>query len=500
MNSTEQIAQLQAENQQLKEMVRRLNEQMEWFKRQIFGKRSERIIPSENQLTFDGLDALKTQEVEKVKVQYERVKSNHNGQDKVTLPEDLPVEKSFIDIPEERKVCQETGVSLIKVGEEVSRKLAHKPGSYFIKEVIRPKYAYPKMSEKGVVVADLPESLLTRCQADDSFLAEVLVKKYADHLPLYRISEILSREGILISRQLLSKWVLRSAMALKPIYEEMHRQILTGEVVFIDESPVAMLDPGAGQTKLTYMWVLCGGNGNNPAYRVYNFRENRQHKNAEEVLKGFSGIVHSDKYGAYETLAHRRQFTWCPCWAHIRRKFFEAEHGDKEFREYALSEIGTLFELERVAWEMSPDERMKLREEKAVPIIDRLSIAVKDKFLNGKVLAKSNFKEALGYYYSLMPFLKNYILNSWAHLDNNVCERAVRPLAMGRKNWLFLGSDIGGEAAAIILSLVQTCRALSINPRIYLEDVMKQLMGYNSQKLIELLPDHWAKRQGLIHL
>lgn len=500
MINNSQIAQLQLENEQLKRSVAYLTEQLEWFKRQIFGKRSEKIIsPNDTQLIFDGFEALKPDEKPQTRTieKHERVKPNRNGQDKITLPDNLPVERVVLDLSEEEKICPETGENLVKIGEEISRKIAHKPGSYYIKETIRPKYANPQKSEDGILVADLPESLLNRCQADDSFLADILVKKYADHLPLYRISEILSRDNIQISRQLLSQWVLKSAQALKPLYEEMQRQILSSGVVFIDESPVKMLDPGAGETKLTYMWVLCGGKASDPPYRVYNFRDNRQHHNAEEILRGFSGIVHSDKYGAYESLAQKKRFTWCPCWVHIRRKFFEAEHGDVEFRKMVLAKIGELFSIEQVAWENSPEERLKLRQEKAVPIIESLTQAVKDKIEKGMVLPKSNFREALGYYYSLIPYLKNYTLNPWAHIDNNVSERAVRPLAIGRKNWLFIGNHDGGEAAAITLSLVQTCRNLNINPREYLEDVMRKLMNYNSQKIADLLPDNWRKARAI---
>ncbi len=208
------------------------------------------------------------------------------------------------------------------------------------------------------------------------------------------------------------------------------------------------------------MWVLVGGKQANPAYRIYNFRVDRRHTHAEELLKSYQGVLHSDKYGAYEKLAHRKQFTWCPCWSHIRRKFFEAEAGDPEFRKLVLRKIKYLFMLEQVAWIRSEEERLRIRREKEAPIIDELIVLIKDRLVNGKILAKSKFKEALGYFCSLIPFLKNYISNPYARLDNNVAERAVRPLALGRKNWLFLGSDEGGEAAAVILSIVQTCRSL----------------------------------------
>lgn len=390
--------QILLENKQLKTTVdtlnntiTKLNEQIEWFKKQIFGKKSEKIISSnDQQLVFQGFEAVvPSKKPTRSVAAHERAQSNRDGQDKLSFPENLPVERVFLDISDEQKICPETGVALVKIGEEISHKLAHKPGPYFIKEIIRPKYAHPKNSEEGVKAAELPESILNRCQADDSFLADLLVKKFADHLPLYRISEILGRENINVSRQLLSQWVLKSALALKPLYDEMQRQILSNDFIYIDESPVKMLDPGAGQTKFIYMWVLCGGQPDNPAYRVFNFRTNRQHSNAEQILKGFSGFLHSDKYGAYEVLAQRKQFTWCSCWVHIRRKFIEAEHGDPEFRKMVLEKIGNLFEIEKIAWEKPAEDRLKLRQEQSVPIIDELTSAIKDRLHNGNLLPKS---------------------------------------------------------------------------------------------------------------
>jgi transposase len=178
---------------------------------------------------------------------------------------------------------------------------------------------------------------------------------------------------------------------------------------------------------------------------------------------------------------------------HIRRKFIEAESGDLPFRDWVLGQINTLFLLEKEAWTLSEEERLRIRQEKEVPLIEGLSAAIKDKLMNGKVLPKSKFKEALGYYCGLIAYLKNYTKYAYARLDNNVAERAVRPLAIGRKNWLFVGNEVGGEAAATILTLVQSCRAIGANPREYLENVMRRLMAHNSQELRELLPDQWLQ-------
>jgi transposase len=323
-------------------------------------------------------------------------------------------------------------------------------------------------------------------------LAELITKKFADHLPLYRISDSLAREDIHISRQILCQWVMRAGKALKPLYEEMRKQVIESGNVFMDESPINMQDPGKGKVHQAYMWVLVGGKSTDPPYKIYNFRTDRKHSHAKELLQGYQGVLHSDKYGAYQSLAGNEAMVWCPCWAHIRRKFFEAEYGDPQFRQWILRKIRYLFLFERIAWARPPEERLRIRREKEVPIIDAITEAVKKKLREGSILPKSKFSEALGYYCGLIPQLKNYTEHAYARIDNNVAERAIRPLAIGRKNWLFVGNEEGGEVAGILFSLIQTCRGIGINPREYLEDIMRRLLDQPANKLYELLPDHWA--------
>jgi len=494
------IEQLQSENKALQNENKVLKEQLEWFKRNVFGQRSEKIIPKDKQLQFDGFGNLQEENKEEKKTvkSHERRKPKRTGKDKVKLPADLPTETTFIDVPEDEKVCAETGNPLQKIGEEITHKLAYKPGSYYIKKIIRPKYAVAGYPDSGVTIAPLPDSLLTRCLADESLLADIMVKKYADHLPLYRQSEILSREGIYLSRQLMCNWVVRAGLALKPLHTLMREVILESGNIFVDETPVKMLAPGRGKTKEAYVWVLVGGNSQDPPYRVYQFYENRKHCNTKDLIQCYGGVLHSDKYGAYEALANQKQIIWCPCWSHIRRKFFEAESGDVQFRDWVLRKIRYLFMYEKVAWARSPDERLKIRQEKEVSIIDELISAIKLKLTDGKILPKSNLKKAMGYFCGLIPYLKNYTNHPFARLDNNPSERAVRPLAVGRKNWLFVGNEDGGEAGSIIYSLIQTCRALGVNPHRYLEDVMRRLMDHPANKLRELLPDQWAMEKGIV--
>jgi transposase len=479
--------------------ILKLNEQLDWFKRQIFGKRSERIVSDVNsqQLYFEGFEPLKVQRKEKKPIAaHERSPPNRNGKDRIQLDPDLPVEITILDIPEEEKVCKETGIHLVQIGTDVTHKLAHKPGSYFIKEIVRPKYAHPKNSEYGILTADLPDTLIPKCRADDSLLAEIITRKFVDHTPLYRIAEGMQREGVVISRQLLSQWVIRCGMALKPLYEEMTRKVLSGENIFIDETSVKLQEKG--KCKTAFVWVVVGGASSAaPPYRIYDFREDRRHGHVLDIIKNYRGSLHSDKYGAYQRLAEQKTITWCPCWSHIRRKFFEAESGDPGFRDWVLRKIRYLFMLERVAWTRSEEERLRIRREKEAPIIDELIDKIKARLMDDKILPKSKFREALGYFCGLIPYLKSYLAHPFSRLDNNVAERAVRPLAIGRKNWLFFGSPDSGEAGTILLSFVQTCRGLGINPREYLEDVFRRLMSHSAQKLEELLPDQWLlKRQS----
>jgi len=290
---------------------------------------------------------------------------------------------------------------LVRIGEEVTRKLARKAQQFFIIEMIRPKYASRKNPDQGILAAPLPDSIIERCPADGSLLASVPTAKYCDHLPLYRQVQMLQRSDVRISRQTLSKRVLSLGVGLAPLYEAKKCRVLQSGVVFVDESPISLQTPGKGPCKKAYMWVYAGGDGEDPPYRFFVFRTSRSHAHVEQTLKDYRGVLHSDKYAAYEKLARREDIRWCPCMAHVRRKFVEAEGGDSEHR------------------------------------------------------------------------------------------RRIRPLTIGRKNWMFVGSENGGQAGATILSLVQTWRNLDINPQVYMEDVLRRIMNYPAWRIEELLPDLW---------
>jgi transposase len=496
-NTTMEPDLLQQKDQQiaaLENQVALLAEQLAWLKRQLFGAKSERIVGEEQSLLLDfGEQPAEPQMPEIVEeIRYQRRKPiQKRGSDSMTFPEDLPVRRVELDVAPEEKICPETGEPLVCIGEELSRKLARKAEQFYVIEYVRPKYASRKNPDLGVRTAPLPDAIIDRCPADESLLAYVLGAKFADHLPLYRLVEILQRSHIRISRQTLSKWVLTLGAGLSPLYDAMRTRVLDSGVVFVDESPIRLQVKGKGRCQQAYMWIYVGGGGGDPPYRFFEFHQNRSHVHPEQTLKDYQGLLHSDKYGAYEKLAKREDIQWCPCMAHVRRKFVEAETGDPELRRQILRKIRYLFLLERVAWNRTPEERLRIRRELEKPILAQVIEMIKERLTTGKLLPKSKFHQALNYTLGLAPYFDNYLNHPDARLDNNVAERAIRPLTIGRKNWLFVGSEDGGRASATILSLVQTCRNLGINPQEYLEDVLRRIMGHPAHRIEELLPDQW---------
>jgi transposase len=366
---------LKEENTALKKHVNYLEEQINWLKRQLFGRKSEKIVHPVEVCWLPGFeDYMNQDKVDEpaavIVPEHKKRKPNRNGSSAFEYPQDLPTERLVLDIPEEEKICPTTGNPLVVIGEDVTKKLAKKAATYYIKEIVRIKYGMPKGAEEGIKSATLPNSILPKCQADESLLADIVCMKFADHLPLYRISEIYQREDVQVSRQLLSQWILRLGSALKPLYSALEKRILASGNIFIDETPVDLLEKGKGKVHQAIMWAMSGGKCNDPPDRIYRFTYDRKTKHAHEMLCDFKGVFHSDKYRAYVQVAENKDRTWCPCWAHIRRKFVEAETGDVKFTDWVLRKIKYLFMLDRVGWSRSPEERQQIRQEKSIPIID----------------------------------------------------------------------------------------------------------------------------------
>jgi hypothetical protein len=346
-----------------------------------------------------------------------------------------------------------------------------------------------------VVSAPAPDFAIPGGSYDESFLADVVVNKVALHLPLYRQEERLAGLGIEVSRQTLSRLYIASAEALRPLYLRMKDLLLAAGVIFTDDTPVHLQVKGTGKTTIGRMWVYVAG-GAGPPWRVYEFTVDRSKKRPKEFLGEFRGYIHADAYKGYDDLFEQEGVFECGCWMHVRRKFFEATDAPADLREEVLRAIRHMYRYEKFARTHptgGDDLLLAVRREKIAPLIDWLFARTQRALLEGEVLPASAFARAIGYMHNLGEALRTFLPDPRLRPDNGESERALRPLAIGRKNWLFAGSKGGGDATGILLSLVQTCRAMDINPFVYIEDVLRRINGHPAHRLDELLPGNWKQ-------
>jgi hypothetical protein len=317
----------------------------------------------------------------------------------------------------------------------------------------------------------------------------VLVSKYADHLPLNRQERIFSRHGIELSRKTTCGWVKQCADLLMPLYRAMQRDVLSSEVVFTDDTPTPVLDNGGRETKTGRLWVYVGDENHRQV--VFDYTATRAKGGPEGFLAGYHGWLQADAYTGYDGVYLTGDVVEVGCWAHARRKFHEARTSDPGLSAIALAFIQSLYKVEREAkeQEMSPDQRKALRQEKARPVLDSMH-----KWLEGmrdQVLPKSPMGEAVGYALNQWEALMRYTENGILEIDNNRAEREIRPLCVGRNNWLFMGSDDGGRRAAVMFSLVASCRQNGIDPFEYLRDVLTRIPSHPINRIEELMPRNW---------
>jgi transposase len=409
------------------------------------------------------------------------------------VPENLPREEIVIDLAENGKIS-DNGRPLKRIGEERVEKLAYKPGHWYLKVFIYPKYADTEKPLAGVKKAPAPDFAMPGGIYDESFHAWIAYSKCSMHLPLYRLEEDMRHSGIKVNRQTLSSLYVRIGRLLKVLYELMKKEILSRDIIFTDDTSVKMLMPGSGQTKKTYMWVYVGGGGG-PPFRVFEFTLERNGDCPQKFLKDFKGYIHADAFNGYDPLFDSEEVNKCACWMHLRRKYIDALDAPKTLRKKVLHLIRNIYRYERVLAKKDREKDRELilmvRQERIAPIIDEIFKVTADALKTGEVLPKSNFAEAITYMHNLGDSLKTFLENPYLQPDNGISERALRPLTVGRRNWLFAGSENGGEATATILSLIQTCRAMNINPYIYLEDVLRRINGHPYNRLDELLPGKW---------
>lgn len=485
---------LQEENAQLRKELSRLSEQMNWLRRQIFGRKSERFsdMPTHSQPLLD-LDVDPPEESAEETVQvpsHARRKKRQKGKFTLELPETLERVERVVDVPEAERTLPD-GTPMVRIGEDRSEKLAYRPGEYYVLVTVRPKYAAPGDPRLGVVQEPMPDTLIEGSKFDASFMAHLVEEKFAFHMPLYRIEEKLRGRGIRITRQVLSKLIKTCGERVLPLFRLMVRQTLGQGYIFTDDTPVKL--QARGKCREARMWIYVGARPNAPPYHIFTFTQDRSHRHPMRFLDKFEGVLHADAFGAYEKIHAdpKKPVRWAACWAHARRKFENARSGREALRSWVLRQMRCLFLYERVAWNRSADERLRIRYEKEKPIVATIFDRLRQEVADSQLLPKSKMAEAIGYMLVREKNFTFYLNDPNVRMENNTAERGLRKLTIGRKNWMFIGSPEAGDSMAALLSLVQTCRALDIKPVEYLQDLFNRLLSHPASRLEELLPDQW---------
>ena len=477
--------------------IAELTRQLEWFKRQVFGQKSERLIgdPSDQlELPLD-IPAVTDDDPETIVIPEHIKRKPRKGKGELTLslPDNLPVEEKVHELTGDDLICPKTGKLMVPIGQECVDKLARRDGDFFIKRYIYIKYGVPGEPLSGVKQPPAPPCIIEGSKFDVSFMADLTTEKYAYHMPLNRIQERIAACDIIVSRQTLSGLLINLGDKLLPLYDLMKRKMFESGVIFTDDTPVQLIIKGEKKAKKGRMWIYLCGNPNAPPYHIYDFTEDWSHDHPINFLKQFKGIFHADAYEGYGKIDRDREdVSWAACWAHARREFERAlSGGNSEFCLEVLKLMRYLFMYERVAWNRSPEERLKIREEREADLVNQIFTLLKNELNAPDLLPKSPRFKAISYMLSREDNFALYLTNPDIRMDNNPAERALRKVCIGKKNWMFVGSLTGGNTAAVLFSLVQTCRALEINPREYLEDIYTRLLDHPAKKLDELLPDQW---------
>jgi len=492
----EQIEDLVRQNEDLDRTTEELRQQIALLQRRLYGPRSEQYHP--DQLFLDALmkdgqseDLAEEEPTVAVKASVRRKARPHG---RLTIPEHIERVEEVLDLSEERKVDPETGQALVKLRDETSEKLAWRPGQWYVRRFIRPLYVHPdRQSEKaGVYVCPMPDSPIEKCKADTSVLAMVAVKKYVDHLPLYRQRQIFLREGIEVAPSTLNAWAIEPILACEPLYEAFRAEVIGRPVIFTDDSPVKMLKEGLGRTQEARIWVYVGGCG--PPYRFFDFTEDRRKERPGRILGDYAGFVHADAYSGYDHLfANSDRIFEVGCWAHARRKWDEALSSARKPCTEILLRIRALYKIEAAIRGENPVVRREVRQAESVPLLDKLYKRLGEIAAERVILPSSLLAKAMGYATNQREALHRYTTDGRLEIDNNTAENAIRPLALGRKNFLFVGSPRGGKACAMALTFLQSAKAVGVNPYEYLHDIYNRIMGHPVTRLHELLPAAWKQ-------
>jgi transposase len=459
-----------------------LKQELTQLKRMIFGSKSERFVPSDpGQLSLDlNVKQESAPELETESITYTRKKpkeSEKNGHVRLPLPGHLHREEIVIE-PEE----DVTGAK--KIGEVVTEILEYTPGKFYVEKYVRPKYVLPE--DKGIVIGALPSFPIPRGNAGPGLLAHLMISKYVDHLPFYRQVQQFKRQDITIAESTISGWFSAVCRLLEPLYEKLIDKIKQSSYLMADEVPIPVLSKDKpGSTHKGYHWVY-----RSPLDKlvVFDYRKGRGRDGPREFLESFRGALQTDGYQAYDEFENKKGITLLACMAHVRRKFDQALDNDPSRATYALEKIQHLYKVERKAREenLSHDQRKELRQKEARPVLEELESWMKEQLVH--VLPRSAIGEALAYSLKLWKRLIRYIDDGRCEIDNNGVENSIRPVALGRKNYMFSGSHEAARYAAMMYSFLGTCKINNVEPFSWLRDVLTRIPDHSIHKLEELLP------------
>ena len=461
--------------------------QINQLKRALFGSKTERFIPTlDGQVDlFTGTSLLELEVTQTKTISYTKTISAKEKKKPVrmVLPSHLPRVTEIIE-PKDK----EPGA--IKIGEEITEVLEYNPANIFVRQIVRPKYAKP--NGKGIVIADLPSLPLPKANAGAGMLAYICVSKFIDHLPFYRQIQILKRQDLHISASTMGDWFNGTCKLLRPLFETLEAHVLdNANYLQADESPIKVQDSHKKKAlHQGYMWLF-----RNPKNKLVLFKydQGRSAKLPEQVLSNFTGTLQTDGYKVYQALKIKGEITLLGCMAHARRYFEKALDNDKNRASYVLKQIQLLYQMEQKAKDRKIDIHHLKRYRKlyAVPILKSLKTWLdKNSF---DVLPKSAIGKAIAYTLNIYDNLARYVQDGYYEIDNNNIENAVRPLALGRKNYLFAGSHNSAQNIAMMYSFFASCKANGVNPFHWLENVLATIQEHKANKLEELLPINWKK-------
>ena len=507
------IAHFQKVIEEKDRLIKKLTDQLAWLRRKFWKASSEKYIPADpaqRKIDFDGIDILPEEEetikaAESEIITYKRNKPEPTKKQPVRLP--LPEH-----LRREEEIIEPEGVdeNWVRIGEEVTEQLEHKPGELYVRRIIRHKYALKKdlqlqqetgvddSQNKTVIIAPLPLLPLPRSNAGASLLAELLMGKYMYHLPFHRQLALFKLSGVRIPASTVNDWFAGCGDLLRALYYRLKEIVLESDYIQIDESTVPVINNEKHRAVRAYLWVVRAVM-KDLVFFHYD-KGSRAQKVVIELLHNYKGAVQTDGYGAYSIYENKKGVLLLGCWAHARRKYTEALKEDKAGAEYALEQIGLIYGVESMADDQDLDyqQRAELRARLAYPIMCAFEKWVVNYM--PKALPKGRMNQALTYTYSLFHRLSRYHLDGRYRIDNNLVENTIRPLALGRKNYMFCGNHDAAENAAIMYSLLGCCSASDVNPREWLTDVITRIPYYNndySLDLADLLPHNWKAAHDL---